>query len=134
MSRKCLRVPEVIDLQFGGLKTLVRNLLVDNRNFANGYYSREVPATRDFIRSALPRWFDGISDRVDQLQRIVGGEVRQADKLHDALDRITAIVASVPEADRVRLGLDRVAEIVREAHQEDVLGEVAAERTPALRA
>jgi hypothetical protein len=70
---------DVIDGQFELARALVTNLLVNNRNFASDYYATNTPSTRDFIRHVLPRWHEGITDRLDELQALVKREMPEHD-------------------------------------------------------
>ncbi len=77
MPRRTPTPAEVVDREMEAVERLVRNLLVDNRNFqpaqdgAEPYQFRETPRTADFVRGPLSRLADHILERLEGTRGLV---------------------------------------------------------------
>lgn len=67
---------EATGAEFDQLARLVRNLLVDNKNFESGYYYREYPSSRDFVRRVLREHAQHIIERIETLKEDVVANLR----------------------------------------------------------
>lgn len=71
MARKPPTPAEVMDERLRSLSLVVKNLLVDNKNFhgaSSAYYFSEMPSTRDFVRGPLKGMAESIVDRIEELR------------------------------------------------------------------
>ena len=80
MTRKIFTPADIIDMKFDQLKSLVNNLLINNRNFKSGYYFRTYPSTSIFVRHVLRDQAEHIIGRIEQLQDDVMGEIEELEK------------------------------------------------------
>lgn len=71
-KRKTLTPMEQISLELEALRRLVNNLLVDNINFKTGYYFEKYPHTQPFVREVLPRQAEGIVNKIDATEALLG--------------------------------------------------------------
>jgi hypothetical protein len=83
-AREGLKIANVLSDHFAQLNRLVTNLLLENRNFASGYYADNVSSTRQFIKEVLPTWHEGIVSKIDSVQQLVAREVSTSEQ--DAAD------------------------------------------------
>jgi len=66
-----LNKPEqFVGIAFDGLSALVRNLLIENKNFENGIYFRELPRTDEYVRTVLKPHAQAILDRIKEVRSL----------------------------------------------------------------
>lgn len=68
--RKAPLAKEVIAAEMDALERCVRNLLLENKNFANGYYVREYSRTSQFISGPLKEMAQHILSRIDEAREL----------------------------------------------------------------
>jgi len=61
---------QFVGIAFDGLSALVRNLLIENKNFENGIYFREHPRTDDYVRTVLKSHAQAIEDRIKEVRSL----------------------------------------------------------------
>jgi len=84
MTHKIFTPADIIDIQFDQLKSLVNNLLINNRNFKTGYYFRTYSSTSIFVKQILHDQAEHIIRRIEQLQNSVLAELDEVkEEIHE---------------------------------------------------
>lgn len=90
MPRIRASLASIIGGDFDLLLKLVNNLLVNNKNFESGYYARTCPSTGQFIRTVLPSFAEGISQRVEALKEVVVANLEDETWTAERVDQLRA--------------------------------------------
>ena len=61
---------EIVSSSMQSLERAVRNLLVDNKNFASGHYAAEFPRTAEFIAQPLKGMAEHIIGKIDEVREL----------------------------------------------------------------
>ncbi len=94
---------------------VAHNMLINNRNFASGYYAREAPRTADFIRRTLPPLHDAISDRVEYAAGVVEQNMQAFEASLDAMCLVEERLAAISPELRNTLNLAEALSAVRKS-------------------
>jgi hypothetical protein len=102
---------QFVGTAFDGLSALVRNLLLDNKNFQSGHYCREYPRTDQFVRHVLTVYAEAILDRIDEVRSLAvnmaapdepANENKARGTARKVSVRVKARAAGIQEPDEIR--------------------------------
>ncbi len=86
---------DLINADLELLSAMVKNLLVNNINFKNGYYFSKYPGSERFVREVLRDQAEHILIRIDEVKERVSIEIgpeSDADRDDDKIKRLTEVL------------------------------------------